>query len=184
MKVLGLDLAGSSKRKTGFAYLEKDKLKVGIIYEDEHILKLSQNFDLVMIDAPLSLPEGRRTIEDRGPHFRECDIKLRMYGIRFFPVTLGPMRMLTARALKIKGILEAKGIKVFETFPGGLYDIFGVKRKDKEAIKNFYKSIGFTLEDRDYYQDELDALACLLSGMRYLSCKAMIFDGRDGVIVI
>jgi hypothetical protein len=48
MKVLGLDLAGSSKRKTGFAYLEKDKVKVGIIYEDEHILKLSQNFDLKM----------------------------------------------------------------------------------------------------------------------------------------
>lgn len=184
MKVLGLDLAGSPKRKTGVAYLEDNRVKVGIIYEDEHILKLCESFDLVMIDAPLSLPEGRKSIEDRGLHFRECDIKLRIFGIRFFPITLGPMRMLTTRALKIKGILEAKGIKVFETFPGALYDIFGVRRKDKEAIKNFYKSIGFALEDRDYYQDELDALACLLSGIRYLSCNAMIFDGKDGVIVI
>ncbi|HEV09209.1 MAG TPA: DUF429 domain-containing protein, partial [Sulfurihydrogenibium azorense] len=58
-KILGLDLAGSPKRKTGYAYLENGKLQVGVLFQDEDILNLAKNFKLVMIDAPLSLPEGR-----------------------------------------------------------------------------------------------------------------------------
>ncbi|PMP77972.1 MAG: DUF429 domain-containing protein [Sulfurihydrogenibium sp.] len=183
-KILGLDLAGSPKRKTGYAYLENGKLQVGVLFQDEDILNLAKNFKLVMIDAPLSLPEGRLSLEEIGPHFRECDIKLREMGIKFFPLTLGPMRMLTKRAISIKDTLSKEGIHSIETFPGGLYDIYKVNRKEKDAIKNLYKKLGFYLEERDYFQDELDAVACLISGIRYVSSKAIILDGKDGLIVI
>lgn len=68
-RVLGLDLAGSPKRKTGYAFLKDKRLVVGTLYTDEEILEISKGFKLVMIDAPLSLPEGRRSIEERGASF-------------------------------------------------------------------------------------------------------------------
>ncbi|MFN3568145.1 MAG: DUF429 domain-containing protein, partial [Caldimicrobium sp.] len=96
-KVLGLDLAGSLKNKTGYAYFKKGNFYVGYLYEDDEILHLCQNFQIVMIDAPLSLPADRRSIEDRGSHLRECDKLLLKRGHKFFPITLGPMRKLTER---------------------------------------------------------------------------------------
>ncbi|MFN3947173.1 MAG: DUF429 domain-containing protein [Aquificaceae bacterium] len=182
--ILGLDLAGSSKRKTGYAYLRDGDLRVGILYEDEEIFQLAKAFSLVMIDAPLSLPFGRKSIEDKGPHLRECDIMLRREGHRFFPVSLGPMRRLTERGIKLANSLKALGIEVFETFPGATYDILGLKRKDKAALLNFYSRLSVNLEDRSYTQDELDAIACWLAGVCYSFGKAKVFSGKDGVIVV
>ena len=181
--MLGLDLAGSPRRRTGYAYWS-GSLKVGILYDDEEILNLAVNFSLVMMDAPLSLPKGRKNLQEIGPHFRECDLLLRKHGYKFFPITLGPMRMLTERGIKLAKILKSYGIDVFETYPGAFYDTFGVKRKDKEQIVQLYKSLGFELENREYTQDELDAVACFLTGKFYLEGKTVEFSGSDGSIII
>ncbi|MFN3598882.1 MAG: DUF429 domain-containing protein [Aquificaceae bacterium] len=183
-KILGLDLAGSPKRKTGYAYLRDGNLRVGILYKEEEIFELAKSFSLVMIDAPLSLPSGRKSIEDKGPHLRECDLMLRKEGHRFFPVSLGPMRKLTERGIKLAQSLRALGIEAFETFPGATYDILGLKRKDKVALLNFYKRLPINLEDRSYNQDELDAIACWLAGVCYHLGKAKVFSGKDGMIVV
>ncbi|MFN3976605.1 MAG: DUF429 domain-containing protein [Aquificaceae bacterium] len=183
-RVLGLDLAGSPKRKTGYAFLRNKRLVIGTLYTDEDILQLSKDFELVMVDAPLSLPAGRRGIEDRGPHFRECDLLLKEMGYRFFPISLGPMRMLTERGMRLANILRSKGLEVLETFPGAMYDLFGINRKDKYAILGFYKSLPFDMEDKPYSQDELDAIACWLAGLCYLMDKALVFSGKDGKIVV
>lgn len=183
-KILGLDLAGSPKRKTGYAYLRDGNLRVGILYKEEEIFELAKSFSLVMIDAPLSLPSGRKSIEDKGPHLRECDLMLRKEGHRFFPVSLGPMRKLTERGIKLAQSLRALGIEAFETFPGATYDILGLKRKDKVALLNFYKRLPINLEDRSYNQDELDAIACWLAGVCYHLGKAKAFSGKDGMIVV
>ncbi|MDW8095529.1 MAG: DUF429 domain-containing protein [Aquificaceae bacterium] len=183
-EVLGIDLAGSPRRRSGYAYWNKGKLYVGVLYEDRDIIELAKGFSHVFIDAPLSIPAGRNSLDEIGPHFRECDLLLRRLGFKFFPVTLGPMRMLTERGMRLAGELKAMGIKSFETLPGALYDTFGIKRKDRAEILNFYKGLGLEMEDRKYSQDELDAVACWLSGVCYLMGKAQEFSGKDGTIVV
>ncbi|MCS7298619.1 MAG: DUF429 domain-containing protein [Spirochaetia bacterium] len=184
-RVLGIDLAGSSRRNTGYAFIRNDKTVVGIIHSNEDIIQISRDFDFVFIDAPLSIPEGRKTINDRkGRHLRECDVMLKELGIKFFPITLGPMRMLTERGLVIKRELESMGKKIFETLPGALYDYFGVNRKDKHSIIELFHTLGLELESREYTQDELDAIASLLIGIYHLNEKSRVLSGKDGEIVI
>ncbi|MCS6998636.1 MAG: DUF429 domain-containing protein [Aquificaceae bacterium] len=180
---LGLDLAGSPTRPTGYAYM-KSGLRMGLLYTDEEILKLARGFSYVFVDAPLSIPMGRSSLKERGPHFRECDLMLKRQGIRFFPLSLGPMRKLTERGIGLAEVLRGEGLEVFETFPGALYDILKVKRKERKAIVALYRELGLELEDRTYSQDELDAVACWLSGVCYLMGKAHIFSGKDGAIVV
>ncbi len=183
-KVLGLDLAGSPKRRTGYAYWEGGRLRVGVLFGDQEILELAKGFSLVMMDAPLSIPAGRKSLEDRGPHLRECDLLLRKHGHSFFPVTLGPMRMLTERAMRLAEVLKGMGIEVFETFPGATYDLLGLNRKDGKVILDLYMKLPLGLEKRDYSQDELDAIACWLAGVCYLEGKSVVFYGVDGQIVV
>lgn len=183
-KILGLDLAGSPKRPTGYAFWRDKKLEVGCVYKDEEILSLAQSFDLIMIDAPLSLPEGRKDLDTPGPHFRECDMELRKAGIKFFPLSLGPMRMLTKRAIFLANLFKKQNKRVFETYPGAFYDSAGISRRDREAIVRFYRHINLNLEVREYLQDELDAVACWLSGVCYTLGKAKLFAGKDGQIVL
>src|SRR2546426_4817156 len=99
--VVGLDLAGSVKRNPGFCIMdERMHCITKILHTDDEILKftIDAHPSVVSIDAPLFLPKGRKSIEDRGPpHFRECDKELLRMHIRFFPISLGPMRMLTTR---------------------------------------------------------------------------------------
>ncbi|WP_448583776.1 DUF429 domain-containing protein [Thermocrinis sp.] len=184
MKVLGIDLAGSEKRNSGVAYLEDKKITCFVLHKDEEILAISKNFSHIFIDAPLSLPKGRKSIEERGPHLRTCDLMLRERGIKFFPISLGPMRLLTERGMRLKAIMEGWGKMVYEVFPGAFYDIMGIKRKDKEAILELYRKLGFDLEDRKYTQDEIDAVACLLTGVMFLDGRAELLKGEDGAIVI
>jgi predicted nuclease with RNAse H fold len=89
------------------------KAQTRIAFTDEEILNSIHQAqpDLVPIDAPLSLPKGRKTIHERsGEHLRDCDRELQRRKIRFFPITLGPMRMLTERGLALKAHIEAVGV--------------------------------------------------------------------------
>ncbi len=125
MVVVGVDLAGSPQRATGVCVLRGLKARTWVAHTDEEILSIIEQArpDLVPIDAPLSLPAGRTTIQDRtGGHFRECDLELRRRGIRFFPITLGPMRMLTERGLAIGAKIAAMGYRAVECYPGGAQD--------------------------------------------------------------
>jgi hypothetical protein len=98
--VVGIDLAGSRRRPTGVCLLRGLRAHTHIAFSDEDILNLVHQAqpDLVPIDAPLSLPKGRRTIHDRsGEHFRDCDRELqrRRIGIGVgvelpFPLLLAP----------------------------------------------------------------------------------------------
>jgi len=111
MIALGIDLAGSKKRKTGICILnEKLEAKCFVVFEDREIIQVAKNFkpDIIAIDAPLSLPLGRKNLRKSKIHFRKCDKELWNFGIKFFPITLGPMRKLTKRGIKLKKILEKK----------------------------------------------------------------------------
>ena len=65
-----------ARRPTGICVLRGLKAQTHIVFSDGEIMDLvfQSRPDLVPIDAPLTLPGGRRTIHDRsGSHFRECD---------------------------------------------------------------------------------------------------------------
>lgn len=129
-RVVGLDLAGSPRRATGFCFLVRGpKVRVAALHTDPEIIDATRSArpDVVSIDAPLSLPLGRRAIDVRsGPHFRSADRELLRPGIRCFPLTLGPMRMLTERGLRLRRRFDAEGLRTIESYPGAAQDLLGI----------------------------------------------------------
>jgi hypothetical protein len=165
---------------------------VSVLKEDASILRAvrAARPDLVLIDAPLSLPRGRRTIDDRfGPHLRECDRELRRLGVRFFPLTLGPMRMLTARGMRLATRLGKLGIPTREGYPGGAQDLLGLPRKQLgvRTLQARLRREGLRgeLQERALTHDELDAVTLGWVGYLYLRGRALeIGDPEEGTMVL
>ncbi len=184
-RLIAFDLAGSENRATGFAFFDKKAICTGIVKRDEEILALirARRARFVGLDAPLSLPFGRRSLEHRDKnHFRECDLQLRQLGIRFFPITLGPMRMLTTRGLRLKTMLRELGCEVWELFPGASLDILGVKRKSPDEVNAFLSSLGLVCRAKSV--DESDAAIGLFTMLLHVLGLAEWLKGRDGAILV
>ncbi len=186
---LGVDLAGSEKRNTGISYVENNSIETCIVRNEKELFVIMQKFQFIYVDAPLTLPHGRNSLEVRNEHhFRECDLLLRKKGIKFFPITLGPMRMLTQRGIRLREMLSKLGKEVYEVFPGAFYDVFGVKRKDRNTIQALFKTLsgffGLSLKVNHPSQDELDAIACLFTGFFHKLNLAECLTGIDGTIII
>jgi uncharacterized protein len=191
--VVGLDLAGAPNRATGCCVFRGPRALTASVLGDDRSIEAAVSAaeaDLVVIDAPLSLPRGRRTIEDRsGPHFRECDRELRRLGIRFFPLTLGPMRMLTVRGMRLRARFESLGLRVVEGYPGGAQDLLGIPRKqagvERLQARLRRHGLGGDLERRALTHDELDAVTLAWVGHLYRSGGAMLVgDPREGRILL
>jgi len=144
-----------------------------LAYSDDDIVwrVIETKPEVVAIDAPLALPRGRESLARRNNiHLRECDRELLRMGIKFFPLTLGPMRQLTERGILLKDALEKKGLMVIETYPGAAQDILGISRKGK-GLDKLAEGLGLagvrgligTMSG-----DELDAVTCALVGIMYL----------------
>jgi len=189
-KVVGIDLSGSEKSNTGICISTNKVIDVFCVKKDEEILQsIPEDVKIVGIDAPLSLPYGRKSIHERNKfHLRKCDLELLKMKIKFFPITLGPMRMLTERGIRLKQkIIEKFNVEVIEVFPGATYDIFGVPRKSRTQITNFFINQKFLDPPsiRDFSQDELDAIACAFTALLYMKGKAVkLGDEREGTIII
>lgn len=179
-------MAGSTKRKTGIAILEENKkLEHYIVYKDYEIIKAVKNSDakIVVVDAPLSLPKGRKNLRKSNIHFRACDIELKKMRIPFFPITLGPMRMLTKRGMKLRENLEKLGYKVVESYPGAVQDLSNMPRsKDREGLRKKLNKLGIKIESAS--ADELDAITCALVGIKYLKNEALIIGkGKERMVL-
>ncbi len=193
MKVVGIDLAGSEKRNTGFCVMDsRMRCRTTVLHSDGEILTntLAAQPEVVSIDAPLFLPKGRENLEKRGPpHFRECDKELLRMHIRFFPISLGPMRMLTARGMKLRATLEARGLEVIESFPGAIQDVLGMPRKQEglqelaQALSRHGIKLGRPTDGLT--GDELDAVTSALVGLLYSKgdYKA-IGDPEEGLMIL
>jgi len=171
--IVGVDLAGSPRRPTGICLMKGMHANTHIALSDEDILQAIHEAqpDLVPMDAPLSLPPGRKTIHDRtGEHLRECDRELQRRKIRFFPITLGPMRMLTERGLALKAQIEKMGYRTVECYPGAAQDIWKIPRQhhDLKGLLRGLKNLGVKGLTRKMTSDELDAVSAALTGRTYL----------------
>jgi len=168
------------------------RLRATVLHTDPEIIDLVERFapELVVIDAPLSLPRGRRTIEDRsGPHLRACDRELLRLRLPFFPLTLGPMRMLTVRGMNLKTALSRRGFPALEGYPGGAQDLLGLPRKKAGAAilqrRLRSRGLGGDLERRPLTHDELDAVTIAWVGHSYLRGEGMLIgDPGEGLMLL
>jgi predicted nuclease with RNAse H fold len=194
LKFVGLDLAGSPKRPTGFCTIDlKRYTHCKILYSDSEILAAvsKSKARFVAIDAPLALPKGRHCLGEhcRGrAHFRACDLALRRMRIKFFPITIGPMRMLTARGIRLKQRLGRLGIEVVETFPGAAQDILSIPRKqhDSQELQSSLIRLGCRgeIETRKLTGDELDAVSCAMVARDYGSGHYLAIGDPSEIMMI
>jgi len=193
LRSVGVDLAGSEKRDTGFCLMDENMhCSPVVLHTDQEIVErtMASRPDVVSIDAPLFLPRGRASLEIKGPpHFRECDKELLRMHIRFFPISLGPMRMLTARGIRLRSTLEASGLEVIESFPGAIQDLLGMPRKQKglallsDALRDYGVSSDRPAEELN--GDELDGITCALVGLFYLRGDyRAIGDPTEGLMIL
>lgn len=189
MIVVGIDLAGVEDRPSGFCVLERMNAKTCLLYTDREILQKIRKLkpDVVAIDAPLSLPPGRTSIEERTDiHLRECDRELLKRGIRILPITLGGMRKLTQRGIKLRSILEAEGFTVIEVYPGGAQDVLGIPRKSKGRVLLLegLKRLGIKGLRREMSDHELDAVTSAFIGKLFLEGKSeTLGDPKRGIVM-
>jgi len=188
--VVGIDLAGVPHRPTGWCVLKGLQARTGLIYLDEEIIALARELrpDLVAVDAPLTLPPDRKSIHERtDSHFRPCDEELRRRKIPFFPITLGPMRVLTERGIRLKRILEEEGVKVVEIYPGGAQDVWRIPRaqKDLQGLRKGLAQLGIKGLKKECSDHELDAATGSLVGQFFLQGKAEVYgDFKSGAIIM
>jgi predicted nuclease with RNAse H fold len=190
--VLGLDLAGSPRRPTGFCALRGRRVTVGHLFSDGEIFEMVQTVrpQLIAIDAPLALPAGRCCLLNTcicagTTHFRVSDYELRRLGIRFFPMTLGPMRQLTQRGMQLKSAFEDRGFAVIETYPGAAQDIWGIPRqRDVAGLRrglSRFRLQGLSRSERSPHV--LDAVTCALVGKLYLNGRAWGIGSVDEALM-
>ena len=189
MTVVGLDLAGVQTRPTGFCLLRQMTAETLLVYTDTQILNAIEESkpDIVAVDASLTLPPGRRSIEERtGTHFRPCDEELLRRRIRFFPVTLGPMRKLTTRGIGLKTSMQALKFKVIEVYPGGAQDVLHIPRKQQglRLLKRGLEKLGVKGLARNLSDHELDAATCAYVGKLFLEGKACTYGTEDYAIIM
>lgn len=191
--VVGLDLAGSPARRTGYCRLDaRLRTETRVLFGDEEVVEAVRAAapSHVGIDAPLSLPHGRRSLDVPGPpHFRACDRALRALGIRFFPLTLGPMRQLTARGIALAGRLRAEGFSVLEAYPGGAQDILGLPRKSvgEAELRRAMQRFGFhgSIDAALPTHDELDAVLCAYTALEHRAGRSLVLGyPQEGELVL
>jgi predicted nuclease with RNAse H fold len=189
MSIVGLDLAGVESRPTGFCVLKSMITNTSLVYPDEELLRRIKECApcLAAIDAPLSLPPGRKSIEHKTKvHLRECDKELLRRGIRFFPVTLGPMRKLTSRGMNLKRILEDRHFKVIEVYPGGAQDVLGIPRKQQglDLLRTGLENLGIKGLHERMSDHELDAVTCAFVGKLFLEGRSVTYGTQEQTIMM
>jgi predicted nuclease with RNAse H fold len=189
MVIVGLDLAGVETRPTGFCILRGLEVGTCDLFTDAEIIEktVAAQPDVITIDAPLSLPPGRKSIEERtGNHLRQSDRILLDMGIKIFPVTLGPMRKLTARGIRLREIFQARGFRVFEAYPGGAQDVLGITRKQQgvEKLQRGLEALGLRGFHGKSSDHELDAATIAYVGKLYLENQTVIYgDPELGILM-
>lgn len=160
-KVIGLDLAGSEKNRSGFCLLREEfgqrETKSKTIFTDEEIIQEIERLkpDLVAIDAPLTDKK-----EDR-----QCDKELKKYGA--LSLSLPGMQMLAKRGYQLADKIKKMGIPVIEVFPKATERIMGLERET--LSKSAHQG---------------DAILAAITGFLHLEKKTKELGDKEGKIVI
>jgi len=195
MKIIGVDLAGIPERQTGFAVVNGFETKTKNLYSDEEILReiYSSGSKFVTIDSPLGYPKGRCCLDynckcRKYGCMRIGEKQMVHFGVRIFPCGFGGMQKLTNRGMKLRKILEKKGYKVIETYPGSAQDILKMPRKKagKEKLRKALIKYGFKgdINKKDISDHELDAITSSLVGQLYKKGNYVAFGIKEEAQII
>jgi predicted nuclease with RNAse H fold len=108
--------------------------------------------------------------------------------IKFFPITIGPMRALTVRGMSLMKRLQHRGFAVIETFPGGAQDLLSMPRKQYglAALQEALMRIGCSgdIKERSLTGDELDAVSCALVAKSYAEGSYLAIGDPSEIMMI
>jgi predicted nuclease with RNAse H fold/dephospho-CoA kinase len=196
-KIVGIDLTGSEKRPSGFCVLRGNVALTSTVNSDDQMLArvLQERPDLISIDSPLSLPEGRIRVSDDDPGraefgiMRRCERELKRRGINVYPSLLPSMQGLTQRGMILAETFRSLGIPVIESYPGAAQDIMGIPRKGagEKYLKQGLAEFGIVgrFETEAVSHDELDAITSAVVGSFFLSGQFEALRGpTEGALII
>ena len=181
-KIVGIDLTGSSKRASGWAFLTGDLIETKLLSTDKELVDetLAAHPDVVSIDSPLSLPVG---YPNHTVIYRQCEIALKKVGISVFWCLLPSMQGLTMRGMLLAKRLRHHGMHVIESYPGAAQDVLLIPRKKAslEELKWGLVRAGFkgSWVDQKISHDELDAITSALVGLFYLADDYVALGNAD-----
>lgn len=197
LRIVGLDITGSARKKTGYCLLEGLTASTRRLRTDDELLEaiIKDKPDVVTIDSPLTLPKGRLHVGDEDPTrathgiIRQCERALRRRGIHVFWSLLPGMQQLTARGIRLAARLRDLGFEVIEVFPGAAQDVMLIPRKQKglEALEQGLTAWGLTgaWQTKRVSHDELDAITAAMVGLFYLTNNyEAIGDEDEGQIIL
>ncbi len=183
LRIVGIDLTGSEARPSGWCVLDNDAAITQCLSTDDEIIQktIAEKPDVVSIDSPLSIPEGRITVSDDDPGrkkygiMRYCERQLKKRGVNVYPSLIPSMQKLTARGIRLANRFRSLGIPVIESYPGAAQDIMGIPRKraSLEYLASGLELFGikgdFTKQQVSH--DELDAITSAVVGLFFWSGK-------------
>ena len=126
---LGIDLTSTGAKPSACLGLDRELHLTysGFLYRDSDILEVvnRHGFELVAIDAPLSLPDGLCCLEEScscqaraGFRGRSCERELAKLGIAcYFTTKNSIIKAMVYRGISLKTKLEAIGYEVMEVYP-------------------------------------------------------------------
>ncbi|MCX2474981.1 DUF429 domain-containing protein [Pedobacter sp. MC2016-05] len=194
---VGIDLTGSEIKPSGWAVFQNGVVETKRIRSDKELIEqtIARNPQVICIDAPLTLPQGRISVFDEDPGRQEfgitrlCERLLLKRGIRSYPPLIKSMQKLTLRGIVLSSKFRQLGFNVVETFPGGCQDILGLTRKQK-GLPELIAGISRLGLQGNYLKtkishDEADAITAALAGLFYLNGQyESIGDTDEGVIIL
>jgi len=193
---VGIDLTGSEKRASGVCILKGKNADLKLINSDEDIIRAAEKAkpEIISIDSPLSLPEGRCCVSDdcdcrQFGIMRECERILKRRGINVYPCLIPSMQKLTQRGIYLTKAFRDAGYEVIESYPGAAQDIlrFPRKRINLKELEVDLMNMGITPHcDRDpITHDQIDALTSALVGYFFLAGQyEAIGTVEEGYLII
>ena len=97
--------------------------------------------------------------------------------------------MLTKRGMELRNVLERRGLRVIESFPGAVQDLLGMPRK-QEGLEKLRRSLILygvrgQLTRGKMTGDELDAITCAVVGKIFLEGDHLaIGDPEEGLMIL
>lgn len=172
--------------RMGFVGTEKNRDPDPVIIEQAEKLKA----EYIFLDAPLSLPKIYFNASDKEKDYfyRRCDRDLGAMS----PMFIGG---LTARAIRLRHILEDKGFIVKEVYPSALANLLDLRSHGyKEKTINIIRCMDVIASQFHIYNirekqmptwHHFDALLALISGGRYLQGVAEHYGhSGEGLIYV